>query len=201
MMTTWSESQRMGRLTCSMISGVKSSSDDSCSAIDSVRVEVARVEGYDLAVLGAVAEVEVIRTDGGEISAPMPNNSLDAVLHVLVVGDEDLVERLLQQAAVLETIDGGVLRAVVDPYVEHGGVALAASHFLGDLAAALVCSIQKRRIPVGVRQRGMPLLGCENDVELKSSFAVGSRPTPSSAWRSARRSASRSTAPVAWKSA
>ena len=154
-----------------MISGVKSSSDDTLSAIDSV-------EGDDLAVLGAVAQIEVIRADRIALGAYAEELGLDAILHVGVVDGEYLVERLLEQTAVTYAVYGRILRAVVYPDVEHGGVALTASHLLGDLAAAFrVLDPEAADAFIGVREGEHAALGVRERGRVEVEFhAVGLGP-------------------------
>ena len=84
---------------------------------------------------------------------------------------EDAVQRVFQQLPVLHAVDREVLRAVVHPDVHDARVALRLAHLLGDGAAAACARSRIRGLPgSGFASERSPDLGCENDVELKSSF-------------------------------
>ena len=123
-------------------------------------VEMPRIEGHDLAAAGSVADVEVVAPDGIALQPDAEHLRLDAVLHVVVFGLEDAVERVTQQLAVEHAVHRKVFRAVVYPEVHDRGVALRLAHLFGNGAAAL--GVFHPEVPdsgVGVGQREIAALG------------------------------------------
>ena len=156
---------------------------------------MARVERHDLAVLGSVTQREVVRSHRVVFGANAEQLGLDAILHVGVLGGEYLVERLLQQLAILQAVDRLVLRAVVYPDVENRRIALTAAHLLGNRAATFgVLDPELADAFVGIGQS-------EHEVELKSSFMPFSAAHCIQLSKCSGVSSSRSTGPVARKSA
>ena len=97
---------------------------------------VTGVERVDDIVLGAVAGIEVVRADGVSFQSDAEELGLEAVLHILKLLGEDVVEAVLEDLAVAVFLDGEVFAAVVDPDVHDTGIALCLTHGVGDAAAA-----------------------------------------------------------------
>ncbi len=114
------ESQRMGRDTCNMISGVNSNNDEIyrlCFRSNGSD----RCQGCKFIVLGAVTQVEVVGTDGVAFCPDAEQFGLDAVFHVVVLDGENFVQGFLEETAVFKTVDGLILATVVYPEVHHTG--------------------------------------------------------------------------------
>ena len=100
-------------------------------------VEVAGVKGYHHIVFGGVCGVEVVGAHGVAFEADAEHLRLNAVLHPVVAVLENLVERIFEELAVHQSVDGDVLAAVVYPCVHYAGVLLCLAYCLRDGAAAL----------------------------------------------------------------
>ena len=69
------------------------------------RVIMSCVDGRDLAVCCRIGRIEVVRADGEALQPDAEDLALDAVLHIGLLLAENLVERVLEQAAIQVMID------------------------------------------------------------------------------------------------
>jgi len=121
------------------------------------RVEVARVEAEQFAVLERVAHVELMRTDRAALGADAEEFAFDGVAVVTRVAfdGEDLVQRIGQAFARGEPVERGVFEAVRNPEVGDAAVAQFLAERFGDGAAGdavLDPELPHARVGAGERQ-------------------------------------------------
>ena len=100
-------------------------------------VIVTCVNCRNLAVLCSICGIEVVGTYGEALQADTEQLALDAVFHILLVLCKNLVQGVLEQAAVQHMVHRDILATVVHPYIQDTGVALSLTHCVGDVTAAL----------------------------------------------------------------
>ena len=124
------------------------------------RMIVTCVDGQNLVVLGGVGSVEIVRTHGEALQTDTEHLSFDAVLHMLLVLGEDLIEALLQGLTIEHMIDRYILASVVYPYVHNTRIVLSLTHRVCNIAAALgVLYPELTDALVGICQREVSALG------------------------------------------
>ena len=98
---------------------------------------MARVDGEDLASLGGIGRIEIMRTDSETLQTDAEDLALYAVLHVFLVLRKNLVQGVFQKAAVQHVVHGNIFATVVHPYVHYTRIFLSLAHLVSDIAAAL----------------------------------------------------------------
>ena len=131
------------------------------------------IQGHDLAVFGAVSQVEIVGTYRIAFQPDAEQFGLDTVLHVGIRGGEYLVERIFEDLAVFQPVGRDFLTAVVYPQVHDARVALRFTHFFADGAAAF--GMFDPEIPdtlVGVGQGQIAALGMGKRSAVEIQFHI-----------------------------
>ena len=145
------------------------------------RMEMTGIECYDFLILCRIADVEVVRSYRIAFQTDTEHFRFDTILHVLIFGSEDLVERILQQGTVLHAIHGNVLATVVHPKIHDTRVALTLPHFFSHRTTTLGMFYPKASDTfVRMGQRQVARLGMREgggvEVELHSLFGCPLHP-------------------------
>ena len=100
-------------------------------------MEVPGVESDYFAGLSCISCVEVARSHSVAFESDAKHLRFKAILHIVVFLCKNLVERVLEQAAIEQAVNGDVLAAIVNPKVHDARVALTLTHLFSHGAATL----------------------------------------------------------------
>ena len=121
---TWSESQRIGRLTWSISSGTNNNMDETLSAALSVGWKWPVSIVISFWCLHAITYTEFIRTHCIAFQTDTEYFRFQTVLHFFIFRSKNPVERVFKQFTVFHTVYRNILATVVYPKIHDTRIAL-----------------------------------------------------------------------------
>ena len=92
-------------------------------------MEVTGIQRNHLVTRSTITDIKVVRTHCIAFQTDTEHLRYDTILHILIFGSEDLIQRIFQQCTIFHTIYRNILASVMYPKIHDTRIPLCLTHF------------------------------------------------------------------------